>query len=151
MRALLDPGDEVLCADPCYVAYLPAVAHGRRLRSCPCPPTPRTTSASLAADLEAAITPRTKAILLGYPSNPTGAVMGREDLVAIAEVAEKHDLLVISDEIYDRLTYDGEHTCFASLPGMHERTILLGGFIKAYAMTGWRLGWVARPARWPKR
>src|SRR5690606_13378784 len=100
----------------------------------------------LPGDVEAAITPRTKAILLGYPSNPTGATMGREDLAAIGEVAARHDLAVISDELYDRMTYVGEHTCFASLPGMKGRTVLLGGFSKAYAMTGWRLGWVAAPA-----
>jgi aminotransferase len=93
-----------------------------------------------------AITPRTKAILIGYPNNPTGAVMPREGLLEIAALAEKHDLLVFSDEIYDRLTYGHEHTCFASLPGMRERTVLMGGFSKAYAMTGWRLGWVAAPA-----
>src|SRR5690606_6784374 len=86
------------------------------------------------------------AILLGYPSNPTGATMGREDLAAIGEVAARHDLAVISDELYDRMTYVGEHTCFASLPGMKGRTVLLGGFSKAFAMTGWRLGWVAAPA-----
>jgi aminotransferase len=145
LRALLDPGDEVLCADPCYVAYLPAtMMAGGCFR-------PVATYASndfrlLPEDLEAAITPRTKAILLGYPSNPTGATMGREDLMAVGEVAARHDLAVISDELYDRMTYVGQHTCFAALPGMHGRTVLLGGFSKAYAMTGWRLGWVAAPA-----
>lgn len=145
LRALLDPGDEVLCADPCYVAYLPAtlMAGGNFV---PVPTYAANDFRLLAADVEAAITPRTKAILLGYPSNPTGATMGREDLAAIAEVARKHDLAVISDELYDRMTYVGQHTCFASLPGMGERTVLLGGFSKTYAMTGWRLGWVAAPA-----
>jgi len=100
----------------------------------------------MAADVEAAITPRSRVILLSYPSNPTGATMGRDDLAAIAAVAERHDLAVVSDELYDRMTYVGEHTCFASLPGMRGRTVLLGGFSKAYAMTGWRLGWVAAPA-----
>ena len=145
LRALLDPGDEVLCADPCYVAYLPAtvMAGGSFV--------PVRTSAAndfrlMAADVEAAITPRSRVILLGYPSNPTGATMGRDDLAAIAAVAERHDLAVVSDELYDRMTYVGEHTCFASLPGMRGRTVLLGGFSKAYAMTGWRLGWVAAPA-----
>jgi aminotransferase len=99
-----------------------------------------------AADLEAHVTDRTKAILLGYPSNPTGAQMAREDLSDIADLAVRRDLVVISDEIYDRLSYGMEHTCFASLPGMKERTILLGGFSKAYAMTGWRVGWVCAPA-----
>ena len=99
-----------------------------------------------AAAIEERITPRTKAILIGYPSNPTGAVMERDDLLAVAELAEKHNLFVISDEIYDRLVYGMKHTCFASLPGMQQRTVLLGGFSKAYAMTGWRLGYVAAPA-----
>ena len=145
LRALLDPGDEVLCADPCYVAYLPAtlMAGGCFV---PVPTYAENDFRLLAADVEAAITPRTKAILLGYPSNPTGATMGREDLLAIAEVATKHDLAVISDELYDRMTYEGTHTCFAALPAMQGRTVLLGGFSKAYAMTGWRLGWVAAPA-----
>jgi len=145
LRALLDPGDEVLCADPCYVAYLPAtvMAGGAFV---PVPTYATNDFRLLAADVEAAITPRSRAILLGYPSNPTGATMGREDLAAIGEVARKHDLAVISDELYDRMTYSGEHTCFASLPGMGDRTVLLGGFSKAYAMTGWRLGWVAAPA-----
>ncbi|MGB2798513.1 MAG: aminotransferase class I/II-fold pyridoxal phosphate-dependent enzyme, partial [Dehalococcoidia bacterium] len=89
------------------------------------------------------INPRTKAILLGYPNNPTGAVMDREELLKVAEVAQRHSLVVIYDEVYERLVYGVEHTCFASLPGMRERTILLGGFSKAYAMTGWRLGYAA--------
>ncbi|MEO6397796.1 MAG: aminotransferase class I/II-fold pyridoxal phosphate-dependent enzyme [Tepidiformaceae bacterium] len=144
LRALLDPGDEVLCADPCYVAYLPATRMAGGV-FVPVPTYAENDFRLLASDLEAAVTPRTKAILLGYPSNPTGAVMGREDLVAVAEVAERHDLAVISDELYDRMTYGGTHTCFASLPGARERTVLLGGFSKAYAMTGWRLGWVAAP------
>jgi aminotransferase len=144
LRAILDPGDELLCADPAYVAYHPAtLMAGGCFR-------PVLTSAAndfrlIASDLEAAVTPRTKAIMLGYPSNPTGAVMDREDLLAIAEVAARHDLAVISDEIYDRMTYGSQHVCFAALPGMQGRTVLLGGFSKAYAMTGWRLGWVAAP------
>lgn len=144
LRALLDPGDEVLCADPCYVAYLPAtlMAGGSFV---PVPTYASNDFRLLPGDLEAAVTPRTKAILLGYPSNPTGAVMGREDLAAIGEVAARHDLPVISDELYDRMTYGGAHACFAALPGMRGRTVLLGGFSKAYAMTGWRLGWVAAP------
>lgn len=145
LRATLDAGDEVLCSDPCYVAYEPAavMAGGSFV---PVPTYAENDFRMLAADIEAAITPQTKALLLGYPSNPTGAVMGREDLVAVAEVARKHDLVVLSDELYDRMTYDGTHTCFASIPSMKERTVLLGGFSKAYAMTGWRLGWVAAPA-----
>jgi aminotransferase len=97
--------------------------------------------------IERAITPRTKALLIGYPNNPTGAVMSRENLIAIGQVAAAHDLVVISDEIYDRLVYGGaQHVCFAALPGMRERTITLGGFSKGYAMTGWRLGYAAAPA-----
>ena len=144
-HALLDPGDEVLSPDPYYVAYPPCVvlAGGKLV---PVPTSWRTTSASTAADIEERITDRTKAILLGYPSNPTGAQMTREDLAEIADVAARRDLIVISDEIYDRLTYGIPHTCFASLPGMKERTVLLGGFSKAYAMTGWRVGWVCAPA-----
>ncbi|MEX2081444.1 MAG: aminotransferase class I/II-fold pyridoxal phosphate-dependent enzyme [Dehalococcoidia bacterium] len=144
-RAILDPGDELLCADPSYVAYMPAtLMAGGCFR--PVPTYAENDFRLLAGDVEAAITPRTRAILLGYPSNPTGAVMGREDLLAIGEVAARHDLAVISDELYDRMTYGLAHTCFASLPGMHGRTVLLGGFSKTYAMTGWRLGWVAAPA-----
>jgi aminotransferase len=145
LQALLDPGDGVLVADPYYVAYPPSVAfaggdvqlvptyeqHGFRL---------------CVEQLERAITPSTKLLLLGYPANPTGAVMPRSDLLAIAGLVEENDLYVLSDEIYDRLVYGDEHTCFASLPGMRERTILLGGFSKAYAMTGWRLGYVCAPA-----
>lgn len=144
LRAIVDPGDEVLCADPSYVAYMPAtvMAGGHFV---PVPTYAANDFRLVASDLEAAITPRTKALLIGYPANPTGATMGREDLGAVAEVAARHDLAVISDEIYDRLTYDGIHTCFSSLPDMHERTVLMGGFSKAYAMTGWRLGWVAAP------
>ena len=145
LRALLDDGDEVVCADPCYVAYLPAtIMAGGTFR-------PVATYAAnafrlLAGDLESAITPRTKLVLLGYPSNPTGAIMGREDLLAVGEIAARHDLVVLSDELYDRMTYGVEHTCFAALPGMRDRTVLIGGFSKAYAMTGWRLGWVCAPA-----
>jgi len=93
-----------------------------------------------------AITPRTKGILIGFPNNPTGAVASRESLIAIGRLAEKHDLIVLSDEIYDRLVYGVKHVCFPSLPGMQERTILLGGFSKDYAMTGWRIGYACGPA-----
>ena len=145
LRALLDPGDEVLCADPSYVAYMPAtvMAGGCFV---PVPTYAENDFRLLPGDVEAAITPRSKALLIGYPSNPTGAIMGREDLLALAEVAGRHDLPVISDELYDRMTYGTTHACFAALPGMRDRTILLGGFSKAYAMTGWRLGWVCAPA-----
>jgi aminotransferase len=96
--------------------------------------------------ISAAITPRTKALLLGYPNNPTGAAMTRDRLIEIAALAEQHDLLIISDEIYDRLIYDIDHVCLPSLPGLRDRTVLLQGFSKAYAMTGWRVGYVAAPA-----
>jgi aminotransferase len=140
--AILDDGDEVLCSDPCFVAYMPAVVLAGGV-FVPVPTSVENGFRVRAEDLESRITPRTKAIMLGYPANPTGAVMEREDLLAVAEVAARHNLFVVSDEIYDRLVYGVEHTCFASLPGMRDRTILLGGFSKAYAMTGWRLAWAA--------
>lgn len=145
LTALLDPGDEVIVSTPCFVAYQAEVllAGGVPVEV-----------ASRAEDdfdfrpeaIEAAITPRTKAILIGFPNNPTGAVASRETLLGLARVAEQHDLIVISDEIYDRLVYGVAHVCFASLPGMRERTVLLGGFSKNYAMTGWRIGYAAAPA-----
>lgn len=140
MRAILSPGDEVLVPEPCYVSYNACVtlAGGKPVSvACKREHEFRVT----VEQLEAALTPRTKALLIGFPNNPTGAVMSREDLAAIAQFAEKHDLIVISDEIYASLTYDGQHTCFAALPGMQDRTILLNGFSKAYAMTGWRIGY----------
>ena len=144
LRAIIDPQDEVIVHDPSYVSYMPCtVLAGGVFVSVP---TNMENDFWVSArDIERRITPRTKAIILGYPNNPTGAVMEREELVKIAEVARRHNLIVISDEIYERLVYGVEHTCFASLPGMRERTILLGGFSKAYAMTGWRIGYaVAR-------
>jgi aminotransferase len=143
--ATLDPGDEVLVPEPCFVAY-PACVQFADARPVYVPTRVEDNFQVSGAALEAAITPRTKAILIGYPNNPTGAVLSPERMAEVAAVAERHDLLVISDEIYDRLVYGVEHTCFAALPGMKERTILLGGFSKAYAMTGWRLGWLAAPA-----
>lgn len=143
--ATLNPGDEMIIPEPCFVAYPAAVIFADAEPVF----VPTTVEEAFQVDPEriaAAITPRTRAIMLGYPNNPTGAVMPRERLAAIAELAERHDLLVLSDEIYDRLVYGVQHTCFASLPGARERTILLGGFSKAYAMTGWRLGWMAAPA-----
>lgn len=140
MRAILSPGDEVLVPEPCYVSYQACVtlAGGKPVSVS----TSRENEFRVTVDqLAAALTPRTKALLIGYPNNPTGAVMPRDALAAIAQFAEKNDLIVISDEIYANLTYDGEHTCFASLPGMRDRTILLNGFSKAYAMTGWRIGY----------
>ncbi|HXG42773.1 MAG TPA: aminotransferase class I/II-fold pyridoxal phosphate-dependent enzyme [Dehalococcoidia bacterium] len=144
-HALLDPGDELLCPDPYYVAYQPVCVLAGGI-FVPVPTDMENEFRLRAEDLEARITPRTKALLIGYPSNPTGAQMTRDDLLAIAQVVERHDLVVISDEIYDRLSYDLPHTCFASLPGMRERTVLLGGFSKAYALTGWRVGWACAPA-----
>jgi aminotransferase len=144
-QAVLDPGDEVLSPDPYYVAYPPNVllAGGVFIGV----PTDEAYDYRLqVADLERYVSPRTRALLMGYPANPTGADLTRDDLEAIAAFVLRHDLIVIIDEIYARLTYGGEHICFAALPGMRERTILLGGFSKAYAMTGWRLGYVAAPA-----
>jgi aminotransferase len=140
MTAVLNPGDEVIVPEPCFVAYAPEVvfAGGTPVIV---PTYVEDAFQATAAAIEAAITPKTKAILLGYPNNPTGAVMTREVLLEIAAVAEQHDLLIISDEIYDRLVYGIEHTCVPALPGMRDRTILLGGFSKAYAMTGWRIGY----------
>lgn len=142
--ATLNPGDEVLVPEPCFVAY-PACIMLADAKPVYVPTRVEDGFQVSGAALEAAITPRTRAILIGYPSNPTGAVLSRERMLEVAAVAERHDLLVISDEIYDRLVYGVEHTCFAALPGMKQRTILLGGFSKAYAMTGWRLGWLAAP------
>jgi len=145
MTSILDDGDEVIVPQPCFVAYTAEVALAGGV---PVPIATRVENEFMVtgAEIEARITPRTKAILIGYPSNPTGAVMTRERLMEVAEVARKHDLLVISDEIYDRLVYGVLHTCFSSLPGMHERTIVLGGFSKDYAMTGWRIGYMLGPA-----
>ena len=140
MIAIIDRDDEVLSPDPAYVAYMPAVQLAGGV-FVPVPTSAASGFKMLASDLEERITSRTKAILIGYPSNPTGAVMERDDMLAIADVAVRHNLFVVSDEIYDRLVYGVEHTCVASLPGMRERTLLMGGFSKAYAMTGWRLAY----------
>jgi aminotransferase len=146
LRATLNPGDEVIYHEPCFVAYAPCIelAGGVPVRVAT---TGATDFRVTAEAIESAVTSRTKGIFLGYPNNPTGAVLDRDELAAIAEVAERHDLLVYSDEIYDRLVYgDHEHTALSSLPGMRDRTVLLGGFSKSYAMTGWRIGFVAAPA-----
>jgi len=144
LLTVVEPGDEVIVPEPCFVSYKPGIIFAGG--------TPVVVEAKLenrfqitAAEIEQVITPRTKAILIGYPNNPTGAVMSRERLAEIASVAQKHDLLVLSDEIYDRLVYGVEHVCIPALPNMKERTILLGGFSKTYAMTGWRLGYAAAP------
>jgi aminotransferase len=142
MRAILDPGDEVIMADPCYVSYPACVclAGGQSVRV----PTRVEDSFELRAkEIEPFITEKTKAILLGYPANPTGAVMARDKLMEIADLAQLHNLVVITDEIYARLVYGIEQVSFAALPGMQYQTVLLGGFSKAYAMTGWRLGYAA--------
>ena len=142
MRAILNPGEEVIIPDPYYVAY-PAdiiLAGGVPI---PVPTAEENNFGIKASDIEPRITKQTKAILIGYPANPTGAVISRSELNYIAQLAEKHGLLVISDEIYARLVYGVDHTCFSSLPGMKERTILIGGFSKSYAMTGWRIGYMA--------
>lgn len=142
VRALLKPGDEVLIPQPAYVSYAPCVVMGA---GCPVYlPTSASNGFQLTGEqVDKAITPRTKIIVLSYPNNPTGAVMERKHLLEIAEIAAANDLIVVSDEVYDKLTYVGEHTCFSSLPGMRERTVLLNGFSKAYAMTGWRVGYAA--------
>ena len=146
LRATCDPGDEVILHEPSYVAYVPAIVFAGGVV--------RHVATRLDDDfaldpaaVEAAITPRTKALFLGYPCNPTGAVLPDDVQDALADIARRHDLLVYSDEIYDRLAYGTyRHRAFSSLPGMRERTILMGGFSKAYAMTGWRVGWLAAPA-----
>lgn len=144
MMALIEPGDEVIIPEPCYVAYGPTVVFAGGVPVY-IPTRVENNFEVTGEDIERAITPRTKLIFIGYPSNPTGAVMTRERLAEVAAVAERHDLFVLSDEIYDRLVYGIQHTCFPSLPGMKERTVLLGGWSKAYAMTGWRLGYAAGP------
>src|SRR5215475_6446947 len=146
LRATCDPGDEVILHEPSYVAYVPAIvfAGGTTVHVA----TRFADDFALdPAEVEAAITPRTKALFLGYPCNPTGAVLPEGVQAELAAIAERHDLLVYSDEIYDRLAYGSyRHRAFSSLPGMRERTILMGGFSKAYAMTGWRVGWMCAPA-----
>ena len=140
MRAILDPGDEVIIPEPTYVSYVPCVilAGGVPVTV----PTHMENSFHVRpSDIESRITSKTKAILLGYPNNPTGAVMPRNELEGIAGIAKSYDLTVISDEIYERLVYGVDHTSFASLNGMADRTIHLGGFSKSYAMTGWRIGY----------
>lgn len=146
LRAMLDPGDEVIIPQPSYVSYLPCtvLAGG----------TPVTLNLSVknefrltVEELEAVTTPKTKVLILPYPNNPTGATMPAENLKKIADYVIDHDLFVLTDEIYAELTYDGEHTTIASFPGMKERTVYINGFSKAYAMTGWRLGYACAPAR----
>ncbi len=145
LRAVCNPGDEILIPQPSFVSYEPcAILAGAKpviidLKA-------ENEFRLTAQELEDAITPKSKLLVLPFPNNPTGAIMERKDLEAIAEVIRKHDLLVMSDEIYGELTYKGKHVSIASLPGMKERTILINGFSKAYAMTGWRLGYACGPA-----
>ena len=145
LRALLNPGDEVIFHEPCYVSYCPSIvlAHGVAVTV----ETTKEDEFSLKPEkLAAAITPRTRVIMLNFPTNPTGAIASREDLEGIAKLAIDHDLIVLTDEIYSELRYDDErHVSIASLPGMQERTILLHGFSKAFAMTGFRLGYACAP------
>ena len=144
LRAMINPGDEVLIPQPSYVSYEPcAILAGAK-------PVIINLKAEnefrlTAAELEEAITEKTKLLILPFPNNPTGAIMEKSDLEAVAEVVKKHDIYVMSDEIYAELTYKGKHVSIASLPGMQERTILINGFSKAYAMTGWRLGYACGP------
>lgn len=146
LRAMLDPGDEVLIPQPCYVSYLPCTTLANGV--------PVVVSLKqenefklTAEELEAAITPKTKILVLPYPNNPTGAIMTKEDLEPIAEVVKKHDLYVLSDEIYSELTYKYDHVSIASLPGMRDRTLVINGFSKGFAMTGWRLGYICAQKR----
>jgi aminotransferase len=144
LTAVLDSGDEVIVPEPCFVAYTPEVVFAGGV-PVTIPTHVEDNFQVTAETIERHLTPRTKALLIGYPNNPTGAVMSRENLLEIGELAARHDLLVISDEIYDRLVYNGAHVHFAALPGLRERTITLGGFSKNYAMTGWRLGYAVAP------
>ncbi len=144
-RAMLNPGDEVLIPEPCYVSYVPCaiLADGVPV---PIPLQDRNDFRLTAKELEEHITEKTKILVLPFPNNPTGAVMRREDLEAVARVCLEHDLYVVSDEIYSELTYTGEdHVSIVQIPGMQERTILINGFSKAFAMTGWRLGYCCGP------
>lgn len=140
LRALIQPGDEILVPEPCYISYSPiiTISGGESVGI----ETSAEDSFKLTPErLKAAITPRSKVLILCYPSNPTGGIMTYEDWKPIAKIVEEHDLIVISDEIYAELTYDQKHVSFASLPGMVDRTILVSGFSKAFAMTGWRMGY----------
>jgi len=145
MRTLVDPGDEVVSLDPGYVAYEADIVFAGGV-PVPVPTYARYDFGVRASDIAAAITPRTKVILIGNPNNPTGAVVPEAELEGIARLAIEHDLVVVVDEVYSRLVYDTEHVSIAALPGMRERTVLLDGFSKAYAMTGWRVGYAAAPA-----
>ena len=141
-RAVINPGEEVIIPEPCYVSYKPGVvfAGGKPV---PLPTYQEDEFRVGAEEIEKRITNKTKALVLSYPNNPTGAVMRKKHLEEIADVVNENDLMVISDEVYDKLTYDGKHTCFSSISGMKERTIVLNGFSKSHAMTGLRIGYAA--------
>ncbi|KGK99224.1 aromatic amino acid aminotransferase [Methanococcoides methylutens] len=140
IRAITNPGDEIIVVQPSYVAYVPSIIFAGGV--------PVTIGAKgvndfsiTAEEIEAAITNKTKAVIINYPNNPTGATMDRDELEAIADVIVEHDIMMISDDVYERLTYEGKHTCFSALEGMRDRTIMLNGFSKAYAMTGFRMAY----------
>ncbi len=139
--AICNPGDEIIVPSPCFVAYEPEIIFADGV-PVPVVCTSENNFEPLAADIRAAVTDKTKAIFLGFPNNPTGAVLTRENALEIVKIAEEYDLLIISDEIYDRLNYGGKHLCVPALPDAKDRTILLGGFSKDYAMTGWRVGYI---------
>lgn len=143
-RAMLDPGDEVIVPEPCFVSYLPCVkmAGGVPVRVCL---EEKDEFKLTGKKLKEAITEKTKVVVLPFPNNPTGAIMTAEELQIIADIIKKHDLFVLSDEIYSELSYQGDHVSIASIPGMAERTIVINGFSKSFAMTGWRLGYAAAP------
>ncbi|OLA23229.1 MAG: aromatic amino acid aminotransferase [Dorea sp. 42_8] len=145
LRAMLDLGDEVLIPQPSYVSYVPCtiLADGNPVVI---PLQEKNEFKLTAEELEAAITPKTKMLVMPFPNNPTGSIMTKEDLEPIAEVVKRHDLYVLSDEIYSELTYKTEHVSIASLPGMQERTLVINGFSKGFAMTGWRLGYICGPS-----
>src|SRR5438132_3632996 len=145
LRSVVNPGDEVLYHEPCYVSYSPSIAltHGI---AAPVSCSAERGFALEAEAIEKLATPRTKVLVLNFPTNPTGGTMARGELLKIADVVLRHNLLVVTDEIYSELTFEGEHTSIASLPGMRERTIFLHGFSKAYAMTGFRIGYACGPA-----
>ena len=146
LRCMLDPGDEVLIPQPCYVSYLPCtimadgvpvvveLKHENEFKL-------------TVEDMEALVTDKTKILIMPFPNNPTGSIMTREDLEPVAEFVKAHGLYVISDEIYSELSYKGDHVSIASLPGMRERTIVINGFSKGFAMTGWRLGYCCGPRK----
>ena len=145
LRCIINPGDEIIIVEPCFVAYKPIIQISHGVPVC----IPSKKENNFRPDIEAiraAVTPKTKAIFINFPCNPSGVALTKEEAEAISEIVIENDLILISDEIYGQLTYEGEHISFPSIPGMKERTILTTGFSKAYAMTGWRMGYAAAPA-----